>query len=539
MSQSATWASRPRRRQRRRPAAARTGGGDASSVRAFVVPPLVILSVRADDPEMLGQEPSVPDSLALEIPTPGEGAESEDPPPSLLAGAGGFTHVVPIVLSVNGVGGSELHVRADDREPCGVRGGTGDGLHRGVRKRIGDGTRPDRREAPDVRLRRDRLPSDARAPDPRGRGRRWHVARDVLGPRRARRTHPCQRGPRRRSPTEGPGSRYSGVVAGFSDRVLVCGLRQDAKDRSNLALLNVGGLDAGIVKLRVTVYPSSPSQGYPVSLPAETLPPGGFKQLSGVLGLAGYSAGWVTVDRSSGTAPFYAYGVVNDQASSDGSYVEPVDETDTLGQKTLVVPVVVESGPFTSELVLTNPVGFERNLTLTFVADGITTSGGAVTTSLALPGTTQIVIEGIVDWLRQRTTGLPPKGTGIAGALFVAGAIVVGMAQLGRSLLQDRRPRRRRALRALLQGYRQWARPRQRRVDLRSPAGCGEPNEPRDRQHGRDFLVGERRLRRRRLRRLDGNPLRDNSLALTSGPVAGSRSRWSLRRFPPPRRTPS
>ena len=38
----------------------------------------------------------------------------------------------------------------------------------------------------------------------------------------------------------------------------------------------------------------------------------------------GNRQGYVRVERVEGTSPFYAYGVINDQANSDGSFIFPV-----------------------------------------------------------------------------------------------------------------------------------------------------------------------------------------------------------------------
>ena len=57
--------------------------------------------------------------------------------------------------------------------------------------------------------------------------------------------------------------------------------------------------------------------------PDVTLPPGGFLQIGGILGEHGMTNGYVKVERVGGTAPYYAYGVVNDQANSDGSFIPP------------------------------------------------------------------------------------------------------------------------------------------------------------------------------------------------------------------------
>ena len=83
----------------------------------------------------------------------------------------------------------------------------------------------------------------------------------------------------------------------------------------------------GSLTLRVTVFSGDPTApGASEALPDRTLPPGGFHQYDGILDMAGFDNGYVRVERIEGTAPFYAYGVVNDggfpgQGSGDGAYV--------------------------------------------------------------------------------------------------------------------------------------------------------------------------------------------------------------------------
>jgi hypothetical protein len=91
-----------------------------------------------------------------------------------------------------------------------------------------------------------------------------------------------------------------------------------------------------------------------VTLPDVTLPPGGFFQYSGVLETAGITNGYVRVERISGSAPYYAYGVINDQSNSDGSFVFPVVNTSLAGHIGQSLPVIVETPVFSSELTLTN-----------------------------------------------------------------------------------------------------------------------------------------------------------------------------------------
>ena len=64
--------------------------------------------------------------------------------------------------------------------------------------------------------------------------------------------------------------------------------------------------------------------------------------------------GYVKVERVAGTAPFYAYGVINDQANSDGSFVFPVTESSLVGKRGQTLPVIIETRSFTSELTVTN-----------------------------------------------------------------------------------------------------------------------------------------------------------------------------------------
>ena len=120
-----------------------------------------------------------------------------------------------------------------------------------------------------------------------------------------------------RTTTAVPGGRaglaYPGIPgeAGFTYRaVYLCGLRQNSQDRSNVALQNMGAREAGPITLRTTVYSGDGADSSPRVLREVTLRPGGFHQFSGVLG--DIANGYVKVERVSGRAPFYAYGVIND-----------------------------------------------------------------------------------------------------------------------------------------------------------------------------------------------------------------------------------
>ena len=80
------------------------------------------------------------------------------------------------------------------------------------------------------------------------------------------------------------------------------------------------------------------------------------------------------MERTSGTAPYYAYGVVNDQVNSDGSFVTP-QPAGTSPVTGLTLPVIVQTTAFISEMVLANFSSQARTVNFSFVADAITTSG--------------------------------------------------------------------------------------------------------------------------------------------------------------------
>ena len=72
-------------------------------------------------------------------------------------------------------------------------------------------------------------------------------------------------------------------------------------------------------------------------LPDVVIPPGGFHQIDQILVSNGLSLanGYVRIERVSGTGPYYAYAVINDESNSDGSekatasYLTPQTRVDT------------------------------------------------------------------------------------------------------------------------------------------------------------------------------------------------------------------
>ena len=214
------------------------------------------------------------------------------------------------------------------------------------------------------------------------------------------------------------GLAYLGVAEeeGFDEPVYLCGLRQNSQDRSNVAFQNMGAPEEGAITVRTTVY-SGEAGGPDPRVLEEELGPGEFHQYSGVLG--DVANGYVKVERVEGTSPFYAYGVINDQANSDGSFVFPVAASWLEGTAGQTLPVVVETSAFRSELTVTNFSEEPRTLDFQFVAEGIETTGNAAGFSMTLEAGQQEIIPEVVEELRsQGVAGLGSGNRALAGAVF-------------------------------------------------------------------------------------------------------------------------
>ena len=207
------------------------------------------------------------------------------------------------------------------------------------------------------------------------------------------------------------GLAYPGIPGhdGFRDEaVYLCGLRQNRRDRSNVALQNMG--TEGEITLRTTVFSGEAADRGGRRLDDRTLKPGGFYQYNEVLKQLGSPAqGYVKVERVEGEAPFYAYGVINDQGNSDGSFVFPVGEDSLAGAMGQTLPVVIEVGPFTSELTVTN-FSAEAKAVSFSVADGMATF------MVPLAAGQQRIIPNAIDAARRQFGLNLPRG--LAAPLF-------------------------------------------------------------------------------------------------------------------------
>lgn len=231
------------------------------------------------------------------------------------------------------------------------------------------------------------------------------------------------------------GLSYPAWPAGPSttSRLQLFGLRTSASERTNLAVVNTG--TEGTVSLKVVLRAGSGGSSYEV--PSSLLPPlspGEWRQVNDadLLRAAGFSDGTALVTAIAGTAPFQAYAVFNDNLSSDGSFVPAIPSEAPGGE--LVLPVVVETSAFESELVLYNPAMAPVRVGLGYVESLASPRGpvGTVTVDL-MPGE-QKILPRILDHLRSLGLAIGPRGAAAyAGTLSVvftppAGGPVPGLA---------------------------------------------------------------------------------------------------------------
>jgi hypothetical protein len=228
------------------------------------------------------------------------------------------------------------------------------------------------------------------------------------------------------APTGRAGLAYAGISLsqGLTTPAYIPGLRQNSTDRSNIALQNLGGPFEGNITLRVTVFSGDATNPQINHLSTVVLPPGGFQQISGILESVSLVNGYVRVERVSGTAPYFAYGVINDQSNSDGSFIPPILDRSLTGKTRLTLPVVVETSAFSSEFVATNWSSTKKTLDCRFVADGVQTADSTAHFQITINPSEQLILPDFVQYLRTHAVpGIGPKGPSYVGPLFATASI--------------------------------------------------------------------------------------------------------------------
>ena len=206
--------------------------------------------------------------------------------------------------------------------------------------------------------------------------------------------------------------------------VFITGLRENRQDRANVAVQNAGVSQNERITLRVTVFSGDPATAATsMVLPDRTLPPGGFYQYNQILKMAGFNNGYVKVERVEGTTPYYAYGVINDNFNSDGSFVFPLTESSLVGTTGQTLPVIIETGSFQSEMTLTNFSASEKTVDFSFVADAVDRDDDTAKFSLTLKAGQQSILPNLVSWMRQQeVSGIGPAKRAFVGPLFATTA---------------------------------------------------------------------------------------------------------------------
>ena len=211
------------------------------------------------------------------------------------------------------------------------------------------------------------------------------------------------------------GLSYAGLTPSqlLDGESVIVGLREDGADRSNLALANAG--TSGTIGLRVYIVKGDGTEAVYDDV---TLGPGQWTQFGRILAAAGYSDGWILLDRTSGTEPYTAYAVFNDNATNDGSYVPamPTANVDAFG----TVPVLVESSTFRSELVVSNLSEDPGYAFLEYIESNQAPGASTGLFYVELNPLEQAIFPDILEQLRAAEATIGPRGPTYAGALQVA-----------------------------------------------------------------------------------------------------------------------
>ncbi len=210
------------------------------------------------------------------------------------------------------------------------------------------------------------------------------------------------------------------------------GLRSSSQDRTNVAFANAS--TSSSITLRLTLF-NGDGSSQKVVLQDVTLASGQWSQLDDVFTGTGFSQGYASIAVVSGSGPYFAYAVINDQVTNDGSFAS--FEVEPAVAEARLLSVVVETGTYSSEVVLTNRTSLAQSVQLSYV-ESLSPSqgaggGAAVTATETLAAGEQMVITSILDELRLKASGsIGPKGGSYAGTLsarfLTAGNLAAGYA---------------------------------------------------------------------------------------------------------------
>lgn len=180
----------------------------------------------------------------------------------------------------------------------------------------------------------------------------------------------------------------------------VIGLQETEADRSNLGLANAD--ETAPVTLRVKLYRGR--DGTATVLPDVTLSPGGWAQLDSVLKRIGAEQGYARVERVAGSGPFVAYGVVNDNVTGDGAFIQGRRAIYDAGEDPPFIdwsalPVATESALTRTEVSYVNYAGLP-GATLSYQESLARSPGDPAVVKRTLVVGEQLLLPNVFDELR-------------------------------------------------------------------------------------------------------------------------------------------
>lgn len=193
---------------------------------------------------------------------------------------------------------------------------------------------------------------------------------------------------------------------GQTGRATVFGLRANLADRSNVAAYNPGELS---VELQVTAYSGEGGGKSVVLFERLDVAPFGWVQIDNVMAKAGFEQGWVTFERISKEGVFGAYGVVNDNGTNDGSFIQA--EADRIGAMELLLPVLVDTAAYQTELYFANRGGMLGRFQVEFVDSA--SGKGSATFTVSVPERSQLILQDAFAYIRAQL-GVEAGGAGMA-----------------------------------------------------------------------------------------------------------------------------
>jgi len=206
------------------------------------------------------------------------------------------------------------------------------------------------------------------------------------------------------------------LQTGASKEAVLYGLQQTGDaggsgSRSNVACVHAGGGSLGSIRLEVAYHDGETGHDS-ASKDTFDLAPFGFAQQNAPLSSRGIKNGWATIRRVSGDDQFVCYATILDNKNGDSSYVAMV-KTDVKSKKSdALLPVVVDTAGFKSELTIANRT--QVALGGEFVV--ITPTGETEFGEIDVAPSSQVIYPDIMSTLRELGfTSVPP---GSVASLF-------------------------------------------------------------------------------------------------------------------------